>query len=207
MAKSLQKCESGVPETIVSTTDLTMAETQQKPSTLFLEIPEGNSNIHPNTGLRKSWSVGCTQSLEHTSGMWYDGREHPSGALDDVEFEGDYFDDEFDACCGRENDNDDHVYMSYYGGQAYYADSEAVYSDEEGDSFDGEDDDDEDDFMYMRRPRRGANSDSGTEGSTGSCEPPKDLKENKEHFDASNYPIDAHALHGKLARLQIQSCT
>lgn len=92
---------------------------------LLLDMPEGTAAIHPNTGIRKAHSVGCTQSMEHSSGMWYDGRELSSGTLENVDYR------HVESPCGRPGA----LFMCYYDGRPY-ADSEACYSD-------GDDDDDD----------------------------------------------------------------
>ncbi|KAL8383612.1 hypothetical protein RB595_010690 [Gaeumannomyces hyphopodioides] len=180
-----------------------------------LDISEGTAAIHPNTGIRKAHSVGCTQSMEHSSGMWYDGRELGSGTLEKVDFE------PVESPCGTRPDGA--LFMCYYGGELY-ADSEACYSDEDedenvygddedDDGTDGaatnddedEDDDDEDadsespdEMLYMRYC-----SDSKQRPAVVEQELDMD-KLSFERYKHMSSPVDPHDLHGRLMVVQGQ---
>lgn len=108
---------------------------------LRLDMPQGTAAIHPNTGVRKSWSVGCTQSGEHSSGAWFDGRELPS-ALENIRYE-----PVLDQ--GNPRDRDRGGLFLCFHNDELYADSEAVCSDDD-DDLDEEEVDSPSKALYMR---------------------------------------------------------
>ncbi|EJT79779.1 hypothetical protein GGTG_04862 [Gaeumannomyces tritici R3-111a-1] len=179
-----------------------------------LDISEGTAAIHPNTGIRKAHSVGCTQSMEHSSGMWYDGRELGSGTLEKVDFE------PVQSPCGAVRP-DGALFMCYYDGELY-ADSEACYSDEDEDVY-GDDDDDEDDDGTDGA----ATNDDDDDDEDADSESPDDMLymrycsdskqapavvEHELDMDKLSFgqckhmssPVDPHDLHGRLMLVQGQ---
>ncbi|KLU90580.1 hypothetical protein MAPG_10432 [Magnaporthiopsis poae ATCC 64411] len=86
--------------------------------------------------------------MEHSSGMWYDGRELDSGTLENVDYQ------HVDSPCGRSGA----LFMCYYDGRLY-ADSEACYSDEDED-----DEDLDEDVLLYGEDEADYDDDNGTDG-------------------------------------------